>query len=75
MAPGRNAERDGAAELPQATVRRPRSAYASAPATCATPRNRRTTFTPTDAAQAPIVEEIDVVDQDLLFTLAGVLAF
>jgi hypothetical protein len=36
---------------------------------------RRTTFTPTDATQAPIVEEIDVVDQDLLFTLAGVLAF
>jgi hypothetical protein len=37
--------------------------------------NRRTTFTPTDPAQAPIVVETDVVDRELLFTLAFVVAF
>jgi hypothetical protein len=37
--------------------------------------SRRTTFTPTDAAQAPIVAETDVVDQELVFAIAGVLAF
>jgi hypothetical protein len=37
--------------------------------------HRRTTFTPTDAAQAPIVEETDLVDHELLITIAAVLAF
>jgi hypothetical protein len=37
--------------------------------------HRRTTFTPTDAGQAPLIDETDIVDQDLLFTLAAVLAF
>lgn len=37
--------------------------------------HRRTTFTPTDPAQARIVEDADLVDQDLVFTLAGVLGF
>lgn len=33
---------------------------------------RRTTFTPTDPAQAQIVEDIDIVDHDLLLTAAFV---
>lgn len=37
--------------------------------------HRRTTLTPVDAAQAPVVEEAAVVDAELLFTVAGVLAF
>ena len=36
---------------------------------------RRTTYTPTDPAQATVVEDIDVVDHDLLVTAAFVTSF
>jgi len=36
---------------------------------------RRTTYTPTDPAQATVVEDIDVVDNDLLVTAAFVTSF
>ena len=36
---------------------------------------RRTTYTPTDPAQATVVENIDVVDHDLLVTAAFVTSF
>jgi hypothetical protein len=37
--------------------------------------HRRTTFAPTDTTQPVTVEETDLVDHDLLFILAGVVAF
>ncbi len=37
--------------------------------------HRRTTLTPTDAAQAPVVEETDIVDNEVPLAVAAVLGF
>jgi hypothetical protein len=42
---------------------------------CRHSSRRRTTLIPVDAAEAPVVEDANVVDGELLFTGAGVLSF